>query len=336
MNEELNKKIDSMRCLVDLHLHLDGAISIDNCKMLAKMQNIEIPKNDDELRKLIMVNQDCNDLNEFLTKFKFPLSLLQTKQAIKKSITNLVNELYSNGLIYAEIRFAPQLHINQGLSQEEVVLSAIEALKNSRIKTNLILCCMRGIDNEKENLETVEIAKKYLNNGVSAIDLAGAEGLYPTSNFKKIFEHARKLDIPFTIHAGEADGPESVKCAIDYGAKRIGHGVRSIEDIKVMNMLKQKNITLEVCPTSNICTSIYKSINKIPIKTFINEGISFTINTDDPVICNITLKNELKLIAKAFNLTYNDIINLQINSINSAFLKTEEKQELIEKILQYK
>ena len=328
MNNDLSNKIDKMNNLVELHIHLDGALSIDNCKKIAKIQNIIIPS-DEKLSKILTVSSNCHDLNEFLTKFDFPLSLLQTKLGIKNSVINLLNELEKQGIIYVEIRFAPQLHTNKSLTQEEVVLSALEGLESSNIKSNLILCCMRGDKNNKENMETVRIAKKYLDKGVCAIDLAGAEKLYPTKNFEDIFKYAKELNVPFTIHAGEADGPNSVYDAIRFGAKRIGHGVRSIEDNSLIKIIKENNITLEVCPTSNICTSIYNKIDELPIKKLIDSGINITINTDDPIVCNTNLKQELKLIGENFDLSYEDIIKLQLNAIKSSFASDEIKKEII-------
>jgi len=333
MNEEVKNKIEKMNNLVELHLHLDGALSINNCRNLAEIQNINIPKDDNEILNLITVKPGCQDLNEFLTKFEFPLSLLQTVDGIKNSIKTLQEELINQGIVYAEIRFAPQLHLNKGLTQEEVVDAAIEGLNSSKLKSNLILCCMRGNNNHDENIETVRIAKKYLGKGVCAIDLAGAEGLYKTEYFKDIFAYAKELEIPFTIHAGEADGPKSVNDAISFGAKRIGHGVRAIEDPNTVKLIADKKITLEICPTSNICTSVYNKISDIPIKHFINNGINITINTDDPSICNTNLKNELKLITDTFNLTYDDIIKLQLNAINASFASSEVKEEIINMVI---
>ena len=319
-----------MNNLVELHLHLDGSLSIDNCKKIAKIQNIDIPS--DDMISKIMIANDCNDLNEFLTKFEFPLSLLQTTEGIKNAIINLQEELINQGIIYAEIRFAPELHTRKGLSQEEVVNAAIEGLNQSELRSNLILCCMRG-NSYNKNIETINIAKKYLGKGVCAIDLAGAEGLYPTKDYEDIFKLANELEIPFTIHAGEAAGVESVYDAIKFGAKRIGHGVRSIEDPNLIKLLKEKNITLEICPTSNISTGIYKKISDIPIKYFIDNGINITINTDDPSICNTSLRNELDTVKKEFNLSDEDIIKLQLNAINSSFASKEVKDEIIERII---
>ena len=165
---------------MELHLHLDGALSINNCRRLAAIQNIDIPSDDNILRDLLMAPPDCHDLNEFLTKFEFPGSLLQTYEGIKEAVKNLQDELMEQGIIYAEIRFAPQLHTKKGLTQEEVVKAAIEGLNLSKLRCSLILCFMRGNDNLDENMETLRIAKKYLGKGISALDLAGAEGLFLT------------------------------------------------------------------------------------------------------------------------------------------------------------
>jgi adenosine deaminase len=319
-----------MNNLVELHLHLDGALSIDNCKKIAEIQGIDIP-GDVEISNM-MISKNNSDLNEFLTKFEFPLSLLQTKEGITNAVKNLEDELIEQGIIYAEIRFAPQLHLRKGLTQEEVVNAAIEGINSSRLKSNLILCCMRG-NNFNENMETVRLAKKYLNHGVCAIDLAGAEGIYPTKDYEDIFKYANELEIPFTIHAGEADGPISVYDAIRFGAKRIGHGVRSYEDPELIKLIKEKNITLEICPTSNICTSVFNKISDIPIKYFIDNGINITINSDDPVICNTNLKKELSLVAETFDLTNEDIVKLQLNAINASFASNEVKEEIIERIM---
>ena len=135
--------------MIELHMHLDGSLSIDNCKKLAELQNINITE--EEIHNKMILSKECHDLNEFLTKFEFPISLIQSVESIKLAIKNLQDELLKQGIIYAEIRFAPQLHKRNGLSQEEVVKAAIEGLNLSELKCNLILCCMRGNNNYDEN-----------------------------------------------------------------------------------------------------------------------------------------------------------------------------------------
>lgn len=312
------RKVSKNMKWIDLHLHLDGSLSAETVKSLAQAQNIPIT-DDTQLRQKLSVGKDCRDLNEYLEKFDFPLSLLQTGDAISESVYRLQEELKSQGLDYAEIRFAPQLHCRKGLSQDEVVQYAVAGLNRSDFDAKLILCCMRGADNHAENIETAEVARRYLGKGVCAVDLAGAEGLFPTSDFADIFALARKKNIPFTIHAGEADGAESIRAAINFGARRIGHGVRAIEDKDLVREIAEKGIVLEMCPTSNLNTCAVEDIKKYPIKEFMNMGVKVTVNTDNITVSDTSLQKEFKLIKDTFGLTDRDIEILSENAENAKF-----------------
>lgn len=321
--------------MIDLHCHLDGAITPDIAKKLGALQNIELPaKDDDELLKKLSVPEDCESLNDFLQCFGLPLRLLQTKEGIAEAVRLVQEKAKSEGIIYLEIRFAPQLHQINGLTQKEVIEAALEGLKQSDLHTNLILCLMRSDHNQDENLETVELAKKYLvkDEGVVAVDLAGAEALFKTADFKKEFELARSYGIPFTIHAGEADGAESVKTAIEFGAKRIGHGVRIYEDPELVEYIAKNEIPLEVCPNSNRQTKAVSDMTKYPLKDFISKGIKVTINTDDPAICRTNLKKEFSYIEKMYGITSDQKKQLLLNAADAAFCSDEYKIELISKI----
>ena len=324
--------INSLNCLMDLHIHLDGSLSLNSAKHLSEIQNIILPDNDFDLKNLLSVSNDCKDLNEYLEKFDFPVKLLQTREAIEFAFHNLADELAVQGLMYAEIRFAPQKHTLNGLSQRDVVSAAIDGLQKSSLDTSLILCCMRDADNKNDNIETVKLAKDFLNNGVVAVDLVGAEALFPNEQFDYVFSLANELNIPLTIHAGEADGPKSVYSAIDYGAKRIGHGVRSAEDDNLIQILSDKKITLECCPTSNLNTQVFNNISDFPIKKFIENDVRFTINTDNTAVSDTNLKNEWQLIIDTFNLTYSDIRNILQNTVNASFADDALKSKLYEKI----
>ena len=190
-----------------LHLHLDGSLRPETVYNWLKEQGKDVEL--EKIKKDLMVNKDCRDLNEYLQKFDLPLEVLQTEEHIEQAIYELFEDLANQNVIYAEIRFAPCLHIMKGLNYDQVVESAIKGMNKAKeklkIEGNLLLCCMRGKDNKKSNLQTVMTAKKYLDKGVCGLDLAGAEALYPTSEYKDIFKVAKELDIPFTIHAGEAD-----------------------------------------------------------------------------------------------------------------------------------
>lgn len=317
--------------LIDLHLHLDGSMSLECARSLAEKQGIALP-DDAELLTRLRVSDDCQDLNEYLERFELPLSLLQTAESISESVERLSNELAEQGLIYAEIRFAPQLHLQKGLTQEEVVIAAIDGLSRGKLSASLILCCMRGASNREQNIETVRLVSKYLGKGVCAVDLAGAEALFPNENFIDVIEYAKSLSLPMTLHAGEALGSESVSSAIELGADRIGHGVRSIENPELLQILSQKKIALELCPTSNMNTRVFETMSQYPIRAFLEAGMLITINTDNTSVSATSLANEYQKIADTFSLTESELQTLALNSAYATFLCDVEKEKLVERI----
>ena len=291
---------------IDLHLHLDGAITVDIAKKLAELQNMELPAEDDaELKKLLTVSPDCKSLTEFLECFELPGTLMQTPEGLSEAMYLVLEDCKASGDIYAEIRFAPQLHCSNGMTQEDAVLAALDGMKRSDLHANLILCCMRGDGNDEQNMETIELAKKYLveDGGVVAVDLAGAEALFPTDHYRGLFSKAKEYNIPFTIHAGEAAGAESVRLAVEFGASRIGHGVRIFEDPGVMELIQQKGIYLEMCPTSNSQTCAIEDMSKYPMKDYMKYGIRVTLNTDDPAIEGTDISREYAYITDNFGLS---------------------------------
>lgn len=313
---------------IELHAHLDGCIDLKLAKELAKISRISLPSNDDKiLSDVLTVSKNCRDLNDFLKCFELPLSLLQTKDAISHAVYSISESMRNKNVVYSELRFAPQLHTKKGLSQEETVRAALEGVKKCNIPVNLILCLMRSDNNEKENYETLNTAKKYITScgGVVALDLAGAEALYPTANFKELFLTAKKDNIPFTIHAGEAAGDESVKAAIEFGAKRIGHGVRISRE--TAELIKNKDIALEMCPTSNVLTKAVPKIEQHPVLDFLNMGLKVTVNTDDPAIENTTIKKEFERIIP-LGLNENKAKKLYYNAADSAFTTHDMKEHL--------
>ena len=318
--------------LIDLHLHLDGSLSLASVRDLAEMQNIPVEPDDEKLLKMLQVGPDCKDLNEYLEKFAFPGSLLQKPEAITRAVENLRRELKEQGLLYAEIRFAPQLHLLQGLTQRQVVQAAAEGLKADGVKAELILCCMRGDRNHEENLETVRLTAEFLGKGVCATDLAGAEALFPNPGFEDLFALARELGVPFTIHSGEALGPESVYQALAFGTKRLGHGVRSVEDPALLKRLAEEQVTLELCPTSNLNTNIFESIEDYPLLPLMNAGVRVTLNTDNIMVSGVTLQSEWEKVIRTFGLTDEQILTLQKNAVEASFASPEVKQWLLEQV----
>ena len=313
--------------LIELHLHLDGSLRPETVWELAKEQNIKLPANTvDEVRDQMQVPEDCRTLEEYLTRFDLPLLVLQTREALERAAFELTEVLAKEGVTYAEIRFAPQLSIKGGMTQEQAVEAAIEGVKRGMeqypsIRVGLILCCMRGEDNEEWNLQTVETAKKYLGDVVCAVDIAGAESLYPTERFAPVFEKVREYGLPSTIHAGEAAGPESMKTALAFGAKRIGHGVAAVEDPELVRRLIEEQITLEVCVTSNYQTKVVPSIEAHPIRRLFNAGVRVTVNSDNRTVSNTNIRKELDILRNVFGFKEQEIEKMEEYAWEARFLR---------------
>ena len=328
-----------MKNFIDLHLHLDGSLPYTTVRKLMNIHNFQ-NLSDSQLKEKLSVSENCANLQEYLTKFDFPLLFLQTKFDLELAIFDLLKELRTQGLVYTEIRFAPQFHTQKGLTQEDAVKAVISGLEkfykwqeqqndnHYSLHANLILCLMRLPKREYENNLTVQLAAKYANRHVAGIDLAGPEGPIPNKKFRPFFENAKELHIPFTIHAGEAAGPESMREAMDLGTKRIGHGIHCLENNQLVQDLVKQKITLECCATSNLNTKIFKNIDSYPIKTLLSKEIKATLNCDNMTVSNTNLPKEFKLLESKANLTQNEEHQLLLNSINAAFTSDQEKRRL--------
>lgn len=310
--------------MIDLHLHLDGSMRPASVRELLAKEGVQPWENNEQAALAIQVSGNCADLNEYLTKFDYPCKALQRAANITRAVYELGEDLSGQDVTYAEIRFAPTLLTKGGLTQEEAVQAAIDGAAMAEntfgnIRLGLILCCMRGTDHD-ENIITVETAGKFLGRYVCAIDLAGAEAVYPTEMFQKEFELARNKGIPFTIHAGEAAGPESIWRALEFGASRIGHGVRCIEDDVLVEYLIRHKIPLEICPTSNMQTKVFSDMGRYPLKELLLRGVHVTLNTDNMTVSNTTLSKERKFVMKYGNITKEDIALMEQYSREAAFL----------------
>lgn len=309
---------------VELHLHLDGSVEPST---IAKLSGHTIEETIPEL----IAKDKCENLSEYLTKFDTPISFMQTKENLKLISKELVNYFERENVIYAEVRFAPMFHTKEGLTYEEVVESVIEGLKSDTVKTNLILCMMRGFPKE-DNIHTIEVAKKYLGKGVCAIDLAGAEDKFPLKDYETLFDIVKENNIPFTIHAGENGDFNEIELALKIGTKRIGHGIHAIESINTQNLIKENGVLLEVCPTSNVQTNAIDTYENHPLKQLYENNIKVCINTDNKTVSNISLTEEYIKLYNTFNFKIEDFHKMNENAINNAFLTENEKIELLNRL----
>lgn len=310
-----------------LHLHLDGSIDMEDAYLWAKEDGLKITKK--ELEQELQVNDDCHNLNDYLEKFDLPCKLLQTCERLEKTSYHLFLKLSKMNVKYAEVRFAPNKHLAKNLTLDDVVISVINGMNKANVETGImggiILSMMRG-DSKEDNIRVINLAQKYLKKGVVAIDLAGAEAIYPTTDYVDLFRYAKIKGIPFTIHAGEAAGVESIKAALDAGAKRIGHGIRAIDDEAIQKIIIDKQVLLEVCMTSNYQTEAVKG--KHPIEKLYNNGIKISINTDNDTVSNIDINKEYTKILNETDLTMDDLGKCNKESIDYIFADQVVKDKL--------
>ena len=317
---------------VELHLHLDCSLSFDVVSKISP----DISEN--EYKSEFIGPQKCNSLYEILKYITNQVNLMQTEENLRLVVKDLFDQLQRENVIYAEIRFAPLLHLTQGLKPEGVVeIVSDEVTKCSKetgIKAGIILCTLRHYS-EKESLQTVELVKRYIDKTpVAGFDIAADEGNYPIDANKEAFLFAIKHDLPRTAHAGEAKGPESIWETINhFQPARIGHGVRCIEEPALTEYLKLNNIHLEICPTCNIQTNIFDKYKNHPIDFLYNSGVSVGINTDGRTLANVSLSEEYKKLINAFNWGTDHFKKCNLNAISKAFLPESDKKILANKII---
>lgn len=306
---------------VELHLHLDGSLSHSFYKTMT--QEIGLTMTDEEIRSAVTVPENCTSLVEYLRRFELPTKILQTARALTLATLDLIRQLEAQDVFYAEIRFAPQLHTNCGLTQQqavEAVLKGVELAKQEQLQVQIgILLCMMVTGAEAANRETAELAVAYKDKGVAGLDLAGAEGAVPMIQFKPLFQIAYDAALPFTIHAGECGDYENINQAISFGARRIGHGCAARFSEDCMNLIQREGITLEMCPTSNIQTKAVPSLEEHPIKQFLRRGLLVTVNTDNMTASNTTLTKEYQELKKHLQLTNADLQTVNENALKAAF-----------------
>ena len=328
----------------ELHLHLDGSIPPETMWELAKKEHAELPTATlEEFRTWLKVTSDCSSVNEYLERFELPLQLLQKKENLSLVTESLIDVLAGQGYGLAEIRFAPQLHLRNGLTQRDAVEAVLagqeaELKKHPSLKTGILLCAMsigQETLNMAENLETVRLTKEFLGKGVVGCDLAGAEGIVPLRSFHPVFDLARELNVPFTCHAGDSQGSDTIKDALDFGTKRIGHGHHLYDAPELWQQVRDSGVTLEICPTSNIQCKTQPSYALHPAKKLFDAGIRVTISTDNMVLAAVTLEDEYDHCAREMGFSRADLIRMNLYAAEASFLPEAEKAGLMDRLQQF-
>ena len=323
---------------IDLHLHLDGSIRPETAWELANELGCELPATTLEgYRAWIRKVTNTPNVNEYLRLFELPIQITQTEAALTRVTRELIRQLSEQGLAYAEIRFAPQLHTRTGLTQRQAIEAVLEGRRQGLqecpdIRIGILLCMMSiGPEtvNWDANMETAELSAEYLGKGVVGADLAGAEGIVPLTNFAPLFRRLSELHVPFTCHAGDSQGPETVRAAMDFGAERIGHGHHIFDDPALSRRAAEEGVTLEICPTSNIQCHTQPSYGEHPAKQLLDMGVGVTINTDNMALAGVGLDDEYRHCLEEMGFTEADLAKMSRCSIRACFLPEEEKASLL-------
>jgi len=321
---------------VDIHCHLDGSARAATLFDIMKKKTTLPCNTAEEFAEYVQVSASCRSLTEFLGKFEFFYPYLKSPEVMERMAYELCEDSAAENIRYMEVRFAPCLQADSKISQEDILQAVLSGLKKGSRDFDIIaaalLCVYRGTPPETW-AETFRLGKKYMGDGVAGLDLAGDESKYPGEPFKEVFDKAYSAGIPVTIHAGEAAGWESVKEAVDVlHARRIGHGVRISENGVFFDRIKEMKIPLEICITSNVQTGVFKDYGSHPVGDFYRRGIRVTINSDDRGVSNIDLTHEWEIAQKECGLEIEDILDININSVEAAFCDDVAKNKLKERI----
>ncbi|TMU87167.1 adenosine deaminase [Bacillus sp. BHET2] len=318
---------------IELHCHLDGSVRPETIIDIAKRDGIDIPSfNKDEMKAELIAPLDCESLDEYLEKFSIPNAVMQSKENLKRITYELYEDAAKEQVKYMEVRFAPLLHTQQGLSVEEIIGSVVEGMKEAEehfdVKGNIILSCMRTMSPESA-FEVVEKGKSFLGNGVVAVDLCASEEEGFCGTFIEPIALAREYGYKVTIHAGETGIGRNVLEAVEWlGAERIGHGVYITNCPEAYQIVKEKKIVLEICPTSNVQTKAVKQFRDHPLYDFHRDGIKITINTDNRTVSDTTMTKECDLVWSEFEMSDEDYREIYMNSVEASFASDEVKEGL--------
>ena len=331
-----------------LHDHLDGGLRPQTVVELAAETGYDrLPTTDpDELGRWFRENADAGSLPRYLSTFAHTVGVMQTREALVRVARECAEDLADDGVVYAEVRFAPELHLEGGLSLPEVVEAVQEGYRQGcadrPIRVVSLLTAMR---HAARSLEIAELAIRYRDAGVVGFDIAGAEAGYPPSRHLAAFQHMQRENGHFTIHAGEAFGLPSIWEALqECHADRLGHGVRIVDDIqldtagratlgRLAQYVRDTRIPLEMCPSSNVQTGAARSIAEHPIGLLRDLKFRVTVNTDNRLMSGVTLSSEMAALVDAFGYDWGDLRWLTINAMKSAFIPFDERLAIIDDVI---
>ncbi|MFC5180243.1 adenosine deaminase [Actinomadura harenae] len=348
MNERLTLEDIRRAPKVLLHDHLDGGVRPETVVDLAREGGYDdLPSTDPaKLGTWFAEASNSGSLERYLETFSHTVGVMQSTEALARVAYECAEDLAKDGVVYAEVRYAPELHTRTGLALEEIVEAVLDGFerggRDHGIRVGALVTAMR---HQARSMEIAELAVRYRDAGVVGFDIAGAEAGYPPTRHLDAFEYLQRENAHFTIHAGEGFGLPSIWQAIQWcGADRLGHGVRIIDDIEVdadgratlgrlASYVRDKRIPLELCPTSNIQTGAATSIAEHPIGLLRKLHFRVTVNTDNRLMSGTSVSEEFAKLADAFGYGWDDLQWLTVNAMKSAFVSFPERLELINTVI---
>lgn len=336
-----------------LHDHLDGGLRPATVVELAEQSGYgDLPTMDvDELAKWFRTQAHSGSLVRYLEPFAHTVGVMQTTDALYRVAYECVEDLAADNVVYAEVRFAPELHIDGGLVLDEVVDAVLAGFADGEKaaaaagQVTTVRCLVTAMRHAARSREIAELAIRFRDRGVVGFDIAGAEAGYPPTRHLDAFEYMRGNNARFTIHAGEAFGLPSIHEAIAFcGADRLGHGVRIVDDIeegpdgtfhlgRVANIVRDKRIPLEMCPSSNVQTGAAASIAGHPFDQLARLRFRVTVNTDNRLMSDTTMTQEMALLVNEFGYGWTDLQRFTINAMKSAFIPFDERLAIIDDVI---
>ncbi|MCL1056522.1 adenosine deaminase [Shewanella gelidimarina] len=319
---------------IDLHCHLDGSVRPQSVIDIAQQQNVPLPSHDlTDIQSLMVAPDTCQNLDEYLTRFELPLSVMQTAAGIERISFEVFEDAAKENVKYLEVRFAPLLHLQSGLTLEQVISSAVKGMKRAEsqydIKGNFILSIIRNMPKDRVN-EVIDAGANFINDGVVAFDLAGSELPGFCQGFVPHAEYAVKKGYRVTIHAGEQGVGQNVYDAISLlGAERIGHGIDIKTHKEAYDLTKSTSVALESCPTSNVQTKAVDSLSQHPFSEFHKDGVLITINTDNRTVSNTTMTDEVRKVMQEFKLSRKEYFEIYKVSVEHSFASESVKRQLL-------
>ena len=316
---------------IDLHRHMEGSLRLTTLAEIAQEHGVDLPSYDiEELRPYVQFTDDVPNFPGFLKKMELLRRFYSAGEAVERIAYEAVADAAQDNIEYLELRVSPA---GKQIAPEEVLRNVVAAVQRAShdypIQVRLLVSIIREFGVQVAE-EVLELATAYRNRGVVGLDLTGHEDTHSSTPFAKVFRRAREAGLHVTIHAGEVGNAHNVRVAVEQlGAQRIGHGVRAIDDPSVVQMLREQDVTLEVCPTSNLQTGAIPTFAKHPLSALYRMAVPVTINTDDPSISDTTLTDEYMLAVDVMGFSQSDIRRTILNAAHAAFLPPDEKRALI-------